>query len=245
MKKIVSLLLSIIITFSFITEIPVYAASNTNNTTYILEPFEFTDETEALYTISISAKQETKKFLWIKKSFVSYFNIEATKKSDDTQTIYKYEKEYKLWFIAPNSIEKAFKRNKLSYLYTHFLEFQSIDKMYEENAITDFSNDNKEIIEKLINDYSEYVLDKIKPLPDDKKEFETELATATLNKICEHFNVNNFDYFKDFFEKIKESCSVAKKICEEVLKISDIYLNEYKNSKAYFDVMIYPYIEDI
>lgn len=63
MKKMLSLLLSIIIIFSFITEIPVFAAtSDSLNYNEIMEPINFTDENGNVYIVNINVDVKEKRF---------------------------------------------------------------------------------------------------------------------------------------------------------------------------------------
>lgn len=224
MKKMLSLLLSIIIIFSFITEIPVFAAtSDSLNYNEIMEPINFTDENGNVYIVNINVDVKEKKILFIfPVNYISSFSIEAIKTTNNgLESVYTYKsKEYKYWWSSPKTIEKAFKKEKLKNIYNSLYDFQTVCKMYEKyNSEPESTNNTEEIIKELISDYTKCVEDKIKSVQPNESDVAVELASATLGSIYDHFGIGDIaklEYIDDFYADLKEYSALANEMCEKI-----------------------------
>lgn len=231
MKKTISILLTFIIVVSaFITEIPVFAAaSDSPKDNDITGPIIYTDENENVYTINIDVNEKEIKIWFISFKYISSFSIEAIETTNDgVESSYTYKsKEYKYWWFPPKTIEKAFRKEKLTNIYALLYDFQTVCKMYEEyNCEVELSDNAEALIEKLISDYTKCVKDKIESIPPDESDVAVELASATLDKIYKHFNIGDIsklEYINDFYEDLKEYSNLAKEMCEKTSKTTDYW----------------------
>lgn len=241
MKKGISLLLSFIIVISaFITEIPVYAASNTAKDNALFEPITFIDNDGNSYSMKFFKEEKNKKILFFElKSFA--FKIEMTlKKTDGTDIAYTYKTKdyYDFLFFAPKTLEKTMEKEKLTDIYNLWLDFQI--KYNSWNFIKDI--DNQKFFDKCCSELSNTAKERIKVNKEnlldtinDEISIKDNTKSFFENKIIDEFGIINPN---DYISMVNDTNKFVEKIAEIFASFSS-----YSNTVDYLYSLIGPYGE--